>query len=122
MTKLQATSSCSTVSSVSFSSDAKFIVTAGKKHLKFWILGSSRRTQQNGGTRRSSRMTSLSIHEKLANLSIHKKSSFTSIASSVWSSSSNDNCKQAGDFFPIYALTDSGLIQFRLSLKLAFFG
>ncbi|KAJ1437346.1 WD40/YVTN repeat-like-containing domain superfamily [Sesbania bispinosa] len=107
VTKLQATSSCSTVSSVSFSSDAKFIVTAGKNHLKFWTLGSSRRTQQNGGM---SRTTSLAIHEKLTNLSIHKESSFTAISSSMWSSSSYDNCKQAGDCFPIYTLTDSGIL------------
>lgn len=120
ITKIQATSSWSAVSSVSFSSDAKLIVTAGKKHLKFWTLGSSRRTQQNGGKSRTVRITSLAIHEKLVNLSIHKESSLTSIAS-VWSSSSNDSCKQAGDFFPIYTLTDSGLVQFRASLILKFF-
>ncbi|KAJ1389631.1 WD40/YVTN repeat-like-containing domain superfamily, partial [Sesbania bispinosa] len=103
VTKLQATSSCSTVSSVSFSSDAKFIVTAGKNHLKFWTLGSSRRTQQNGGNEQT---TLLAIHEKLTNLSIHKESSFTAISSSVWSSSSYDNCKQAGS--KSFALSTSG--------------
>ncbi|KAG5142868.1 hypothetical protein JHK82_018563 [Glycine max] len=106
ITKLQATSSCSTISSVSFSSDAKFFVTAGKKHLKFWILGSSRKTQLNGGI---SRTTSLAIHEKPANLSILKGSSFTSITS-MWGCSGHDNCKQAGDCFPIYTLTDSGIL------------
>ncbi|RDX82457.1 WD repeat-containing protein 62, partial [Mucuna pruriens] len=106
VTKLQATSSCSTISSVSFSSDAKFFVTAGKKHLKFWVLGSSRKTQLNGGM---SRTTSLAIHEKPANLSIHKGSTFTSITS-VWGCSGYDNCKQAGDCFPIYTLTDSGIL------------
>lgn len=116
ITKLQATSSCSTISSVSFSSDAKFFVTAGKKHLKFWILGSSRKTQLNGGI---SRTTSLAIHEKPANLSILKGSSFTSITS-MWGCSGHDNCKQAGDCFPIYTLTDSGLMQFRESLRLIF--
>lgn len=119
VTKLQATSSCSTVSSVSFSSDAKFIVTAGKKHLKFWVLISSRRTQLNGVMSRSA---SLAIHEKPAKLAIHKGSSFISIASSMWSNSSYDNCKQAADCFPLYALTDSGLIWFRASLILIFFG
>ncbi|XP_024627066.1 WD repeat-containing protein 62 isoform X3 [Medicago truncatula] len=110
ITKFQATSSGSTVSSVGFSSDAKFIVTAGKKHLKFWTLESSRKTQQNGGMRRTARSASLAIHEKLANLSIEKDCSFTSIASSVWTNSSDDNRKQAGGLFPIYALTDSGIL------------
>ncbi|XP_019450724.1 PREDICTED: mitogen-activated protein kinase-binding protein 1 [Lupinus angustifolius] len=117
VTKLQVTSSCSAISSVSFSSDAKFIVTAGKKHLKFWGLGSSGRTQLNGEMRRSA---TLAIHEKHANLAIHKGSSFISVVSSVWSNSSYDNCKQAGDCFPIHALTDSGnlyLIHSGLSVK-----
>jgi len=115
ITKLQATS-CSTISSISFSSDAKFFVTSGKKHLKFWILGSSRKTQLNEGMTKS---TSLAIHEKPANLCIHKASSVTSI-SSVWGCNGYDNCKKAGDCFPIYTLTDSGLIQFRES-KIVFF-
>ncbi|KAK7294641.1 hypothetical protein RJT34_17531 [Clitoria ternatea] len=107
VTKLLATSSCSTISSVCFSSDAKFIVTAGKKHLKFWAFGSCRRTQLN---ERMNRTTSLALHEKPVNLSIHKGSSFSSIASSVRGSSSYDNCKQAADCFPIYSLTDSGVL------------
>ncbi|XP_020235251.1 mitogen-activated protein kinase-binding protein 1 isoform X2 [Cajanus cajan] len=116
VTKLQATSSCSTISSVSFSSDAKFFVTAGKKHLKFWMLGSSRKTQLNRGM---SRTTSLTIYEKPANLSVHKGSSFTSITS-MWGCSGHDNCKQAGDCFPVYTLTDSGilyLINSRISVE-----
>lgn len=84
--------------------------------MKFWILGSSRKTQLNGGI---SRTTSLAIHEKPANLSILKGSSFTSITS-MWGCSGHDNCKQAGDCFPIYTLTDSGLMQFRESLRLIF--
>ncbi|XP_045793438.1 WD repeat-containing protein 62 isoform X1 [Trifolium pratense] len=107
ITKLQGTSSGSTVSSVSFSSDAKFIVTAGKKHLKFWTLKSSRKTQQNGGLHRTA---SLAIQEKVANLSIQKDCSYTSIASSVWTNGSDDNRKQAGGLFPIYTLTDSGIL------------
>ena len=118
VTKVQATSACSAVSSVSFSSDAKFIVTAGKKHLKFWVLGSSRRTQIN---RAMSRSASIVIHEKPSNLAIHKGSSCIYVASSVWSNSGYDNCKHAGDCFPIYALTDSGLTWFRSSLRLTIF-
>lgn len=72
--------------------------------------------------RRTAKSASLAIHEKLANLSIEKDCSFTSIASSVWTNSSDDNRKQAGGLFPIYALTDSGLVQFIASLKLNFFG
>ncbi|XP_027927090.1 mitogen-activated protein kinase-binding protein 1 isoform X1 [Vigna unguiculata] len=105
ITKLQATS-CSTISSISFSSDGNFFVTSGKKHLKFWILGSSRKTQLYEGLRKS---TSLAIHEKPVNLSIHKASSVTSI-SSVWCCNGYDNCKKAGDCFPIYTLTDSGIL------------
>ncbi|KAK8466480.1 hypothetical protein PHAVU_008G107900 [Phaseolus vulgaris] len=105
ITKLQETS-CSTISNISFSSDAKFFVTSGKKHLKFWILGSSRKTQLNEGMRKS---TSLAIHEKPANLSIHKTSSVTSI-SSVLGCNGYANCKKAGDCFPIYTLTDSGIL------------
>ncbi|MED6150355.1 hypothetical protein PIB30_071499 [Stylosanthes scabra] len=74
VTKVKATSACSTISNVSFSSDAKLIVTSGEKHLKFWVLGSSIRTQING------------------------------------TKGSYDNCKQAGDCLPIYALTDSGIL------------
>lgn len=118
ITKLQATSSSSVVSSVSFSSDAKFIITAGKKHLKFWTLETSRKTQQNGGMCRTVKTASLAIREKISNLSIQKECLFTSVASSAWTSSSDDNRKQV---FPIYTLTDSGLVQFRASLKLTLF-
>ncbi|KAL4396512.1 hypothetical protein S83_013909 [Arachis hypogaea] len=104
-------------SNVSFSSDAKLIITAGEKHLKFWVLGSSRSTQINGTKGRSA---SIVIHEKPTNLAIHKGSSCIYIASSVWINSSYDNCKQAGDCLPIYALTNSGilyLVHSSLSLK-----
>ncbi|KAF7845400.1 mitogen-activated protein kinase-binding protein 1 isoform X1 [Senna tora] len=106
VTKLQATSSCSTISSVSFSSNAKFIVTAGKKHLKFWVLGSSRRTQLNGGLGR----TACQLHGKPANLAIQRGNSFISITSSLLSNISNNNSKQASDSFPIYALTEAGIL------------
>ncbi|XP_058739718.1 uncharacterized protein LOC131611903 [Vicia villosa] len=110
ITKLQATSSSSVVSSVSFSSDAKFIITAGKKHLKFWTLESSRKTQQNGVMRKTVNTASLAIHEKISNLSIQKECSFTYVVSSVWTNSSDDNRKQAGRLFSIYTLTDSGIL------------
>ncbi|KAK4270452.1 hypothetical protein QN277_023488 [Acacia crassicarpa] len=107
VTKLQASSSCSSITSVGFSLDAKLIVTAGTRHLKFWVLGSSRRTQLNGGRGRT---TSLAIHGKPANLAIQRGSSFISIASSVWCNISDNNFKQVGVSFPIYALTDAGIL------------
>ncbi|KAK9168222.1 hypothetical protein Syun_000362 [Stephania yunnanensis] len=44
VTKFKSTSSCSAISCVSFSSDARTFVTAGKKHLKIWTIVSSTRS------------------------------------------------------------------------------
>ncbi|XP_037495031.1 mitogen-activated protein kinase-binding protein 1 [Jatropha curcas] len=101
VTKLKASSSCSAVTSVSFSADAKFVITAGKKHLKFWAVGSSPGSCLNKGT------LSLTIHGKPVNLGPQKGSSFTSVASAI---SVTLNSKQAIDLFPIYALTDEGVL------------
>lgn len=109
VTKLKASSSCSAVSSVNFSSDAKFIVTAGKKHLKFWTVRSSPKNRLNAGT------VSLAMHGKPVDLGPQKGSSFISVTSHMWSDSSFVNGEQASDFFPIYALTDTGWICYRLS-------
>lgn len=102
VTKLKANSSCSAITSVSFSSDGKFIVTAGKKHLKFWTLGSSPRTRLNKSTE------SLTIHAKPVNLGIQKGSSFVSVLSATWTDNNVVNHKQIGEGFAIYALTDAG--------------
>lgn len=110
VTKLKASSSCSAVTSVIFSSDAKFIVTAGKKHLKFWMVGSSPKTRLNDGT------GLLAMHGKPVDLGPQKGSSFISVTSSIWSNSSSVTAVQVGDFFPIYALTDGGWILFMISL------
>ncbi|KAE8654270.1 Phosphate transporter 4,2 [Hibiscus syriacus] len=86
VTKLKASSSCSAVTSVTFSSDANYVVTAGKKHLKFWAVGSS----------------------------------FISVSSAIWKEDSVVNCDQVDELFPIYALTDAGvlcLIDSGLSLR-----
>jgi WD40 repeat protein len=106
VTKLKASSSCSAVSSVNFSSDAKFIVTAGKKHLKFWTVRSSPGNRLNAGT------VSLAMHGKVVDLGPQKGSSFVSVTSHKWSGGGFVNGEQAGDFFPIYALTDTGWIYF----------
>ncbi|KAL1083219.1 hypothetical protein V6Z11_D09G185300 [Gossypium hirsutum] len=114
VTKLKASSSCSSVTSVTFSSDANYIVTAGKKHLKFWAVGASPRTRMNKGT------VSLSIHAKPINLGPQKGSSFISVSSAIWTDGSVVNCDQADELFPIYALTDAGvlcLIDSGLSLR-----
>ncbi|KAJ4704500.1 mitogen-activated protein kinase-binding protein 1 isoform X1 [Melia azedarach] len=104
VTKLKANSSCSAITSVSFSSDGKFIVTAGKKHLKFWTLGSSPRTRLNKSTE------SLTIHAKPVNLGIQKGSSFVSVLSATWTDNNVVNHKQIGEGFAIYALTDAGIL------------
>lgn len=104
VSKLKASSSCSAVTSVTFSSDANYIVTAGKKHLKFWAVGASPRTRMNKGT------VSMSIHAKPINLGPQKGSSFISVSSAIWTDGSVVNCDQGDEFFPIYALTDAGYI------------
>nr|POE90882.1 mitogen-activated protein kinase-binding protein 1 [Quercus suber] len=104
VTKLKASSSCTAVSSVNFSSDAKLIVTAGKKHLKFWTVGSSPRSLLNAGT------GSMALHGKPVDLGPQKGSSFVSVASQMGHDSSYVNSEQTGNLFPIYALTDTGVL------------
>ncbi|KAB5552142.1 hypothetical protein DKX38_009453 [Salix brachista] len=114
VTKLKASSSCSAVTSVSFSSDAKFIVTAGKKHLKFWTVGSSPGTRLSNGT------GSLAMHGKPVNLGPQKGSSFISVTSAIGMTNSPATADQVGDLFPIYVLTDEGtlcLVDSGLSVK-----
>lgn len=110
VSKLKASSSCTAVSSVNFSSDAKLIVTAGKKHLKFWTVGSSPRSLLNAGT------GSMALHGKPVDLGPQKGSSFVSVASQMGCDSSYVNREQTGNLFPIYALTDTGWICFRFNL------
>lgn len=95
LTKLKASSSCTAISSVTFSSDSKSLLTAGKRHLKFWTI-TSPRTQINLGT------GSLSLHGKPVNLGPHQGSSFISITSALLADGSS------GEAFPMYALTESG--------------
>ncbi|TYJ96265.1 mitogen-activated protein kinase-binding protein 1 isoform X2 [Cucumis melo var. makuwa] len=95
LTKLKASSSCTAISSVSFSSDSKSLLTAGKKHLKFWTI-TSPKTHFNLGT------SSLSLHGKPVNLGPHQGSSFVSIASGFWEDGSSS------EVFRMYALTETG--------------
>lgn len=111
VTKIKASSSCSAVTSVSFSADAEFVITAGKKHLKIWTIGSSPGTRLNKGT------LSLTMHGKPVNLGPQKGSSFTSVTSTILTSRCVVNNKQAGDLFAIYALTDEGWISPTISMR-----
>ncbi|KAF8397340.1 hypothetical protein HHK36_016253 [Tetracentron sinense] len=104
VTKLKASTSCSAISSVSFSSDANFFVTAGKKHLKFWTVGSSTRPRSNIGA------GSLAIYGKSANLGVQKGSSFISVTSPIWTANNLVGADQAVEGYPIYALTDAGFL------------
>lgn len=102
--KVKASSSFSAVTSVSFSSDAKFIVTAGKKHLKSWAVGSYRMHATGSAG-------SLALCGKPVNLGPHKGSSFIDVSSSLWTDNCSDGHEPAAKASYIYALTDTGLIQ-----------
>lgn len=93
--KLKASSSCSDVSSVSFSADAKLVVTSGKKHLKFWVVGPSPNARSNKGVK------SLAMLGKAVDLGLQKESTFVSTAFSLTSG-------PASDMFSLYALTEAG--------------
>lgn len=104
VTKVKATSSCTGVTSVTFSSNAKFIVTAGKKHLrKFGMSGTSPRTMTNR------RAVPMGLHGKPIDLGSHKGSSFISVTSSVYTNSCVLSCDET-EVLPIYALTDAGVL------------
>ncbi|CAL1378866.1 unnamed protein product [Linum trigynum] len=99
--KLKASSSA--ISSVSFTANGKFIVTAGKKHLKFWTVGLT--------PKKSTRLSTVSvagaapmIQGKPVNLGPHKGSSFVCVTSSA-------NAEPIGStMFSIYALTVEGVL------------
>ncbi|RZC79378.1 hypothetical protein C5167_003825 [Papaver somniferum] len=103
VTKIKSSSSCTGISCVSFSSDARVFVTAGKKHLKFWTLGSSTRPRSN--------VTSLpTLDGKSATLGCQKGSSFVSVVSATSSSANLVGGSRAVKLYPIYALTDAGVL------------
>ncbi|KFK38302.1 hypothetical protein AALP_AA3G096300 [Arabis alpina] len=100
--KVKASSSCSDISSVTFSSNGKFIVTSGSKHLKFWAVSSFQKT-------RSSKVGSLAFHGKPTDNGFQKGNSFVSVISAirVSSSGSDERCEEV---MSIYALTDAGVL------------
>ncbi|XP_024015552.1 mitogen-activated protein kinase-binding protein 1 [Eutrema salsugineum] len=92
----------SEITSVAFSSNGKFIVTSGKKHLKFWTVGSFQRT-------RSSKVGSLAFHGKPTDNFLQKGNSFVSVISANTVNSSGSH-ERAEESISIYALTDAGVL------------
>ncbi|KAI3781660.1 hypothetical protein L2E82_11680 [Cichorium intybus] len=92
--KLKACSSFSAVASVSFSADANFILTAGKRHLKIWTVGLPTKS------RAKTEKVSPTMHGKTVNLGLHKGCTFIAVTSSI----------KSGEPVLIYALTDSGVL------------
>lgn len=74
-TKIKASLSSSTISSVSFSPDAKSILTAGKKHFKTWSVRLSPRVHLKAGAD--------SGGEFRKSMNSYKESSFASVSSVV---------------------------------------
>ncbi|XP_020885929.1 mitogen-activated protein kinase-binding protein 1 [Arabidopsis lyrata subsp. lyrata] len=102
MAKVKASSNCSEITSVTFSSNRKFIVTSGNKHLKFWTVGSFQRT-------RSSKVGSLAFHGKQTDNGFQKGNSFVSVVSINRVNSSGID-EQSDEFISIYALTEAGVL------------
>ncbi|XP_056172293.1 uncharacterized protein LOC115672345 isoform X2 [Syzygium oleosum] len=98
-TKVKASSSCSAIASVTFSSDAKYILTAGNKHLKMWSVALSPRTRFNGEA--DTRV----LQGKPLNLGLQRGQSFVSVTSPI-----AINHQPANDRFLIYALTEAGVL------------
>ncbi|KAK4730481.1 hypothetical protein R3W88_023469 [Solanum pinnatisectum] len=103
ITKCKGCTPSSAIASVSFSSDGRFFITAGKKHLKFWKLGLSTRSHMIG-------RTASGAIGKQANLGHYKGCSFIAIASPMWSESSLLDHIQTGEALHVYALTDAGVL------------
>lgn len=96
MAKIKASSSCLSITSVTFSLDAKHILTAGSKHLKLWSVGFSPRT------RFKREIDTVLMQGKPINLGPEKGNSFVSVTSPL----------PVGDkLLYIYALTESGFWQ-----------
>ncbi|KAI3514796.1 hypothetical protein L1887_13498 [Cichorium endivia] len=92
--KLKACSSFSAVASVSFSADANFILTAGKRHLKIWTVGLPTKS------RAKTEKVSPTMQGTSVNLGHHKGCTFIAVTSSI----------KSGEPVLIYALTDSGVL------------
>ncbi|KAJ0244277.1 Transducin/WD40 repeat-like superfamily protein [Hirschfeldia incana] len=102
LAKVKANSICSDITSVAFSSNGKFIVTSGNKHLKYWTVGSFQRT-------RSSKVGSLALHGKPTDNGFQKGNSFVSVISANRVNSCGSD-ERAEEVMSIYALTDAGVL------------
>lgn len=106
--KAKASSNCYDITSVTFSSNGKFIITSGNKHLKFWTVGSFQRT-------RSSKVGSLPFHGKPTDNGFQKGNSFVSVISANTVNSSGCD-ERAQEVVSVYALTDAGIHSAQLLL------
>uniref|UniRef100_A0A7N0U4G7 Mitogen-activated protein kinase-binding protein 1 n=1 Tax=Kalanchoe fedtschenkoi TaxID=63787 RepID=A0A7N0U4G7_KALFE len=101
VSKLIASSPSSAILSVSFSSNAKFVVIAGNNHLKLCSIRPNARPNSRSGT------GSL-IFGKPVNVTHQKGSSFLSLACPLWAT--GNSAKLADGFSPIFALSDKGVL------------
>lgn len=108
MAKVKASSIFSEITSVTFSSNGKFIVTSGNKHLKFWTVGSLQRT-------RSSKVGFLEFHGKPTDNGFQKGNSFVSVISANRVNSGGSD-EQTEEGISIYALTETGIRSTQLQL------
>ncbi|KAG9453880.1 hypothetical protein H6P81_006784 [Aristolochia fimbriata] len=104
VTKLKVSASWSAISSVKFSSDGVYLLTAGRKHLKYWALGCSARVRANAGT------VLQATEGKAPNLGCRKGDSFVSIAFAASSTSNSEWKDRTTDIGFVYALTDGGIL------------
>uniref|UniRef100_M4EZ09 Anaphase-promoting complex subunit 4 WD40 domain-containing protein n=1 Tax=Brassica campestris TaxID=3711 RepID=M4EZ09_BRACM len=103
LAKVKASStSCSDITSVAFSSNGKFVVTSGNKHLKYWRVGSFQR-------KRSNKVGSLALHGKPSDCGFQKGNSFVSVISANRVKSSGSD-ERGEEVVSIYALTDAGVL------------
>lgn len=95
ITKLKASAPCFEATAAIFSSDKKSIITSGKKHLRFWTVGTSPRTRLNKG------VLTVAMQGKPIDLCPQKGRSFISVTSASRS-------EQGSELSSIYAMTDAG--------------
>ncbi|MQM01511.1 hypothetical protein Taro_034271, partial [Colocasia esculenta] len=101
ITKVKASTTLGPILSVSFLSEGSSFITIGRKHLKLWTLGSLKTLSTNVGKELPS------LDGKAANLGCCKGSSFISVACSAWSTKTAAS-DQVVDWFPLYAVTETG--------------
>ncbi|XP_071723045.1 uncharacterized protein [Rutidosis leptorrhynchoides] len=101
--KLKACAPFSDVASVSFSTDSKFILTSGKRHIKIWTVGLPTKSRAKTET------VSLPMHGKHVNLGHHKGCTFVDITS-PYKSNAKVGDEKGGDIVLVYALTGSGVL------------